>query len=216
MNYLEILKLTDHTELKQTAGLKDILKAVDEGIKWNTASVCIPPAFVSEAAEYAAGRVRLAVVTGFPNGYDSTAAKLKETETALNAGAAETDTVLNVGRFVSGDYAYCLEELKALKSLSGDKILKVIVETCFLDEAQKRDACKLVMDAGADFIKTSTGFGKGGANVADVELFRECTRGAIGIKASGGIRSFEFAEQLIAAGATRIGASALVSLAEKL
>ena len=216
MNYLEILKLTDHTELKQTAGLKDILKAVDEGIKWNTASVCIPPSFAEEAVKYACGRVRIAVVTGFPNGYDSTAAKLKETETALKAGAAETDTVLNVGRFVSGDYAYCLNELKALKRLSEDNVLKVIVETCFLSEAQKRDACKLVMDAGADFIKTSTGFGKGGANVADVELFRECTRGAIGIKASGGIRSFEFAEQLIAAGATRIGASALVSLAEKL
>lgn len=216
MNYSEILKLTDHTELKQTAGLKDILKAVDEGIKWHTASVCIPSSYVAEAADYAAGRVRLAAVTGFPNGYDSTAAKLKETETALVSGAAETDTVLNVGRFVSGEYKYCLEELQALKRLSGDRILKVIVETCFLNEAQKRDACKLVVDSGADFIKTSTGFGKGGATVADVELFRECTRGVIGIKASGGIRSFEFAEALCQAGATRIGASALVALAEKL
>lgn len=212
----EILKLTDHTQLKQTAGLSEILKAVEDGIKWQTASVCIPPSYAAEAVAHAAGRVAIAVVTGFPNGYDSTAAKLKETETALMAGAAETDTVMNVGRFLAGDYAYCLDELKALKRLSGGSILKVIVETCFLNEAQKCDACRLVVDSGADFVKTSTGFAGGGATAADVALFKSVAGGAIGIKASGGIRSLAFAEELINAGASRIGASALIACAEKL
>ena len=211
---VQIIKYVDHTELNPAAGTADILKTVREGIKWGARAVCIPASFTPEAVAESAGRIDIAVVTGFPNGYDSTAAKLKETEYAIENGAAETDTVINIGRFIGGEYDYCLKELSALKKLSGNKILKVIVECCYLNEAQKIDVCKLVTDSGADFIKTSTGFGKGGALAEDVKLFAKHVGAGVRIKAAGGIRDFETAAAMIAAGASRIGASRLISILE--
>lgn len=215
MEISEILSKVDHTCLSLTAGAKDIEKTVDEAIAYKTAAVCVPPSFVGEAVRRSAGRVPVAVVTGFPNGYDSTAAKLRETEYCLEQGAAETDTVLNIARFVYGDYAYCLKELEELKKLHGDRVLKVIVECCLLTDEQKADACRLVADSGADYIKTSTGFQKGGATVEDVALFKKYAPERLKIKAAGGIRDIRFAEELILAGASRIGASGLIPRADR-
>ena len=210
----EIMSFVDHTELNPRATEADVRRAVREGLKWGARAVCIPSSFVEAAAEEGKGGIDLVVVTGFPNGYDCTAAKLAETEYALNKGAAETDTVINIGRFLAGDYGYCLKELRALKKLSGDKVLKVIVECCYLDERQKIDACKLITDSGADFIKTSTGFATGGATKEDVALFKANVGAGVSIKAAGGIRDFESAAAMLAAGASRIGASKLVKLLE--
>ena len=211
---LKILKCVDHTELSPLATEADIRRTVREAVRWGARAVCIPSSFVREAVSEAAGAIDIAVVTGFPNGYCSTAAKLKETEYALENGASETDTVINIGKFLGGDYGYCLKELGELKRLSGKRVLKVIVECCYLDEARKIDACKLVTDSGADFIKTSTGFGKGGAVIDDVKLFRAHIGAGVKIKAAGGIRDFETAAAMIAAGADRIGASRLIKILE--
>lgn len=211
---LKILKCVDHTELSPLATEADIRRTVREAVRWGAGAVCIPSSFVREAVSEAAGATAVAAVTGFPNGYDCSAAKLKETEYALENGASETDTVINIGKFLGGDYGYCLKELGELKRLSGKKVLKVIVECCYLDEARKIDACKLVTDSGADFIKTSTGFGKGGAVIDDVKLFRANIGAGVKIKAAGGIRDFETAAAMIAAGADRIGASRLIKILE--
>lgn len=211
----EIMRRCDHTLLKQTAVWEQIKKLIDEGIRWHTASVCIPPSFVRQAAEYADGRIAVCTVIGFPNGYTQTAVKKYETEQALREGTDEIDMVINLGWAKEGRWEAVEEEIRRIKQVCGEHILKVIVETCFLDDDEKLAACRAVCDAGADFIKTSTGFGPEGASPEDVSLFARYGNGRLGIKASGGISSLEEAERFIALGADRIGASRLVKAAEE-
>ena len=213
MELKEILAKCDHTILKQTATWEDVKKVVDEGIKYGTASVCIPPCFVKRAKAYSGGRVPVCTVIGFPNGYNSTEVKVYETERAVADGADEIDMVINIGTLKSGALADVTSEIKAVKKVCGDKVLKVIVETCLLTEEEKKAACKAVTDAGADYIKTSTGFSTGGATFADVKLFKENVGEGIKIKAAGGISSVEDAEKFIALGADRLGTSRIVKIA---
>ena len=212
MNKAEILAKADHTLLSQTATLDDILAIVDDGIKYGTASVCIPSCYVADAVKYANGRIPICTVVGFPNGNCTTEAKAAETEKALSDGAKEIDMVINIGLLKAKKYDYVLNEIKALKELCGERILKVIIETCLLTDEEKIIMCGIVSDSGADFIKTSTGFSKSGATREDIKLFSENVRKGLGIKAAGGIRSFEDAEDFIKLGATRLGTSALVKL----
>ncbi len=212
MQRKEIMKLVDHTVLKQTATIDDIKKLIDEGIKYGVASVCIPPSYVMEAVEYSEGRLPICTVIGFPNGYSTTETKAFEAARAIEDGAVEIDTVINVCDVKNGHFDKVLSELKLLREVCGDKILKVIIETCMLTQEEKIKLCGIVGEAKADFIKTSTGFGGGGATIEDVALMRENCAPEIKVKAAGGIRSFEDAEKLIAVGADRLGASALVKL----
>ena len=215
MDIQNILRHCDHTELKQTATIDDIKALIDDAIKFNTASVCIPPCFVKEAAEYANGRMPICTVIGFPNGYNSTEIKLIETKEALLKGAEEIDMVINIGMLKKGNTDYVLNEIKALKAACGNKILKVIIETCLLTDEEKVTMCKLVTEAGADYIKTSTGFSKGGATFADVELFAKNVGPNVKIKAAGGIHSLEDAQHFLDLGASRLGTSALVKIAKE-
>ena len=207
-----ILSMVDHTLLKQGATLADIKKLIDEGIEYKTASVCIPPYYVKAGAEYAAGRLPICTVIGFPNGYSVTAAKVCEAIEAIEDGAAEIDTVINVCMVKNGEYDALLQELKILRKVCVGKVLKVIIETCLLTEEEKIEMCRVVSESGADFIKTSTGFGGGGATLEDVRLMRAHCADHVKIKASGGIRSFEDAEKFIEAGASRLGTSSLVKI----
>ena len=207
-----ILSKVDHTLLKQGATLADIKKLIDEGIEYKTASVCIPPYYVKAGAEYAAGRLPICTVIGFPNGYSVTAAKVCEAIEAIESGAEEIDTVINVCMVKNGEYDALLQELKILRKVCTGKILKVIIETCLLTEEEKIEMCRVVSESGADFIKTSTGFGGGGATLEDVRLMRARCADHVKIKASGGIRSFEDAEKFIEAGADRLGTSSLVKI----
>ena len=215
MDIQNILRHCDHTELKQTATIDDIKALIDDAIKFNTASVCIPPCFVKEAAEYANGRMPICTVIGFPNGYNSTEIKLIETKEALLKGAEEIDMVINIGMLKKGNTDYVLNEIRALKAACGNKILKVIIETCLLTDEEKITMCKLVTEAGADYIKTSTGFSKGGATFADVELFAKNVGPNVKIKAAGGIHSLEDAQHFLDLGASRLGTSALVKIAKE-
>lgn len=215
MDIKNILSHCDHTELKQTATIDDIKALIDDAIKYNTASVCIPPCYVKEAAEYANGKMPICTVIGFPNGYNSTEIKLIETKEALLKGADEIDMVINVGELKKGNTDYVLNEIKTLKAAVGNKILKVIIETCLLTEEEKITMCKLVTEAGADYIKTSTGFSKGGATFADVELFAKYVGPNVKIKAAGGIHSLEDAQHFLDLGASRLGTSALVKIAKE-
>lgn len=212
MERAEILKIVDHTLLSQTATLADILSVVDDGIKYGTASVCIPSCYVADAVKHADGRLAICTVVGFPNGNYTTEAKLAETAKALTDGAAEIDMVINIGMLKAKNYDYVLNEIKALKKLCGERVLKVIIETCLLTDEEKIKMCKIVSDSGADFIKTSTGFSTGGATREDIALFKANVREGLGIKAAGGIRSFTDAEDFIALGATRLGTSSLVKI----
>ena len=215
MDIQNILRHCDHTELKQTATIDDIKALIDDAIKFNTASVCIPPCFVKEAVEYANGRMPICTVIGFPNGYNSTEIKLIETKEALLKGAEEIDMVINIGMLKKGNTDYVLNEIKALKAACGNKILKVIIETCLLTDEEKITMCKLVTEAGADYIKTSTGFSKAGATFADVELFAKNVGPNVKIKAAGGIHSLEDAQHFLDLGASRLGTSALVKIAKE-
>ena len=215
MDIQNILRHCDHTELKQTATIDDIKALIDDAIKFNTASVCIPPCFVKEAVEYANGRMPICTVIGFPNGYNSTEIKLIETKEALLKGAEEIDMVINIGMLKKGNTDYVLNEIKALKAACGNKILKVIIETCLLTDEEKVTMCKLVTEAGADYIKTSTGFSKAGATFADVELFAKNVGPNVKIKAAGGIHSLEDAQHFLDLGASRLGTSALVKIAKE-
>ena len=212
MNRESILSTVDHTLLKQGATLADIKKLIDEGIKYKTASVCIPPCYVGAASEYAAGRLPICTVIGFPNGYSVTAAKVCEAIEAIEAGAAEIDVVINVCMVKNGRYDEVLKELQILRKVCEGKVLKVIIETCLLTEEEKIEMCRVVSESGADYIKTSTGFGGGGATLEDVALMRAHCADRVRIKASGGIRSFEDAEKFIEAGASRLGTSSLVKI----
>ena len=208
----EIMKYVDHTLLLQGATWDDIKAICDDGLKCGTASVCIPPSYVKEAAEYLGDRLAVCTVIGFPNGYNTTKVKCAETADAIENGAEEIDMVINIGDLKGGRYDRILEEIKAIKAVCGDKILKVIIETCLLSDEEKIRMCKIVTEAGADFIKTSTGFSTAGATPADIKLFAENVGEGVKIKAAGGIKSFEDAENFIALGATRLGTSRLVTL----
>ena len=208
----EIMKYVDHTLLLQGATWDDIKAICDDGLKYGTASVCIPPSYVKEASEYLGGRLAVCTVIGFPNGYNTTKVKCAETADAIENGAEEIDMVINIGDLKGGRYDRILEEIKAIKAVCGDKILKVIIETCLLTDEEKIRMCKIVTEAGADFIKTSTGFSTAGATPADIKLFAENVGEGVKIKAAGGIKSFEAAENFIALGATRLGTRRLVTL----
>lgn len=214
MNINEILAKCDHTLLSQTARWEDIEQIINDGIKYGTASVCIPPSFVRRAAKYADGRVKICTVIGFPNGYSTTKTKLYETEDALRAGADEIDMVVNIGEIKSGHFDAVRDEIKILKAACGEKILKVIIETCLLTDSEKIEMCRVVSEAGADYIKTSTGFSTAGATFADIELFAKHISSDVKIKAAGGIASLEDAEKFIELGAARLGTSRIVKLAK--
>ena len=208
----EILKRLDHTLLKQTATWEQIKKICDEGMEYQTASVCIPPCFVKRAKEYVGDKVAVCTVIGFPNGNMTTAAKVFETEDAVKNGADEIDMVINVGDVKAGDYDKVLVEIKAIKAACCGKLLKVIIETCLLTDEEKMKMCEVVTESGADYIKTSTGFSTGGATFEDVKLMRERVGAQVKVKAAGGISSVEDAEKFIALGADRLGTSRLIAL----
>ena len=215
MELKDILSKCDHTLLSQTATWDEIRGICDDGMKYGCASVCIPASYVKQAAEYAAGKLPICTVIGFPNGYSTPEVKVFETEDAIRNGADEIDMVINLGLAKAGDWEGVLEEIKAVKASCKGRILKVIVEACQLTQEEKIAACRIVSMSGADFIKTSTGFAQGGATVEDVKLFREHISPDMRIKAAGGIRTFEQAQAMLDAGADRIGASALVALYQK-
>lgn len=207
----EILKKVDHTLLKQTATWEDIKRLCDDAIKCNTASVCIPPCFVKEAKEYVGGKMKICTVIGFPNGYNLTKVKMFETEEAIKDGADEIDMVINVGKLKEKNYNYILNEINGIKSKCNGKVLKVIIETCLLTEEEKVKMCEIVSESDADYIKTSTGFSTAGATLEDIKLFKEHMQNGKKIKAAGGIKNFEDAEEFIKAGAERLGTSRLVA-----
>lgn len=212
MTEKEILSHVDHTLLSVAATWDEIREVVDDGIRFETASVCIPPRFVQAAAAHAAGRVKICTVIGFPNGYNTTAAKVFEAKDAVESGADEIDMVIPVGLVRDGAYAQVEAEIRAVKAACGGKLLKVIIETCLLTDDEKRRMCAVVAAAGADYIKTSTGFQAGGATFEDVALMREASPDTLKIKAAGGIASFADAERFLALGADRLGTSRLVKI----
>ena len=215
MDIKEILSRVDHTLLKQTATCKEIIKICDEGIEYNTASACIPPSFVKYAKNYVSNRLKICTVIGFPNGYNTTAVKCFEAEQAVKDGADEIDMVINLGMLKDGNYNGVLEEIRAVKAACGDSLLKVIIETCMLTEEEKIKMCDIVTRSGADYIKTSTGFGGAGAAFEDIELFSKYIGKNVKIKAAGGISSLEDAERFISLGADRLGTSRIVKLVQK-
>ena len=212
MNVQEILSHVDHTLLKQESTWEDIRKIVDDGVKYKTASVCIPASFVKQAAEYAKGGVKICTVIGFPNGYSTTAAKCFEAADAVRNGADEVDMVINVGWLKDGRYEDLLNEINEIKKSCYGKLLKVIVETCLLTEDEKVKITEIVSASDADYIKTSTGFSTGGATFDDVKLFAEHVSNGTKIKAAGGISSIEDAEKFLALGAERLGTSRIVKI----
>ena len=216
MQISDILKKCDHTLLAQTATWEEIKTICDDGIKYSVASVCIPAAYVKQAKDYVGGKLKICTVIGFPNGYSTTAAKLFECKDALSNGADEIDTVINIGFLKSQRYDEILFELTELKKLCGNKILKVIIETCLLTEEEKIKMCHIVTQSGADYIKTSTGFSKGGATKEDVALFAKHIGNGVRIKAAGGISSLEDAKEFISLGADRLGTSRIVKIAKNL
>ena len=205
----EILKKVDHTLLKQTSTWEDIKKLCDDAIKCNTASVCIPPCFVKQAKEYVGNKMKICTVIGFPNGYNLTKVKMYETEQAVEDGADEIDMVINVGKLKEKNYDYILNEINGIKSKCNGRILKVIIETCLLTEEEKIKMCEIVSQSDADYIKTSTGFSTGGATLEDIELFKKHMKNGKKIKAAGGIKNFDDAEEFVKAGADRLGTSRL-------
>ena len=207
----EILKKVDHTLLKQTSTWEDIKKLCDDAIKCNTASVCIPPCFVKQAKEYVGDKMKICTVIGFPNGYNLTKVKMYETEQAVADGADEIDMVINVVKLKEKNYDYILNEINGIKSKCNGKILKVIIETCLLTEEEKIKMCEIVSQSDADYIKTSTGFSTGGATLEDIELFKKHMKNGKKIKAAGGIKNFDDAEEFVKAGADRLGTSRLVA-----
>ena len=216
MEIKEILSRCDHTLLAQTATWEDIRAICDDGMKYHTASVCIPPCYVKRAKEYVGDRLAICTVIGFPNGYNTTAAKVFETSDAVDAGADEIDMVINLGALREGNDAYVLDEIKAIKTACRGKLLKVIIETCLLTEDEKIRMCRIVTESCADYIKTSTGFSKGGATREDVKLMREYSGENVKVKAAGGIADLKDAEDFIALGADRLGTSRVVKAVKSL
>jgi deoxyribose-phosphate aldolase len=216
MELKEILRRCDHTLLAQTATWAEIRAVCDDGIRYGCASVCIPASYVAQAAAYAAGRIPVCTVIGFPNGYDTTAAKCFMASDAAANGAAEVDMVVNLGWVKDRRWDDVLAELRAVRAACPGKILKVIVETCFLTREEKIRLCELVTASGADFIKTSTGFASGGATREDVALFAAHVGPGVGIKAAGGIAGLQDAEDFLRLGATRLGTSRVVKAVKAL
>ena len=207
--------MVDHTYLKQDATWDEIKKTCDEGIKYKTASVCIPPSFVRLAKEYVGTELKICTVTGFPNGYSTTRTKCFESQEAVQNGADEIDTVINIGDLKSRNYGKVLSDLRDIKASCQGKLLKVIIETCLLTDEEKKKMCELVSESGADFIKTSTGFSTGGATREDIILFSKYVAPHVKIKAAGGISSIKDAEDFISLGASRLGTSRIVKIVEK-
>ena len=206
----DILSRVDHTLLAQGATWKEIKAICDDGIKYGCASVCIPASYVKQAAEYVAGKIAVCTVIGFPNGYDTTAAKCFEASDAVANGASEIDMVINIGWVKDGLYDKVLSEIRDVKGHCRGKLLKVIIETCLLTDAEKIELCRVVSESGADYIKTSTGFGGGGATREDVALFKAHVAPHVKIKAAGGIAGLKDAEDFVALGADRLGTSRIV------
>ncbi len=210
----DILARVDHTLLAQGATWGEIKTICDDGVKYGCASVCIPASYVRQAAEYVDGKIAICTVIGFPNGYDTTAAKCFEASDAVKNGASEIDMVINVGWVKDRLYDKVLEEIKAVKAACGGKLLKVIIETCLLTEEEKIELCRVVSQSGAEYIKTSTGFGGGGATREDVALFKKHVAPHVKIKAAGGIADLNDAKDFIALGADRLGTSRIVKAVE--
>lgn len=209
-----IFEKVDHTLLTQTATWEEIKEICDDAISYGTASVCIPASYVKRVKEYVKDRMAVCTVIGFPNGYSTTAVKEFETKDAISNGADEIDMVINLGDLKNGQYDMIEEEIRTLKAACGNHILKVIIETCLLTKEEIIKMCEVVTNAGADYIKTSTGFSKSGATFEDVELFAKHIGEGVKIKAAGGITSFEDAEKFIGLGASRLGTSRIVKLAK--
>lgn len=215
MDINQILSKVDHTLLAQDATWPQIKALCDDGMKYRTASVCIPAAFVKQAKEYVGDRLAICTVIGFPNGYSTTAAKVFETQDAIQNGADEIDMVIHIGALRSMQYDAVLEEIRAVKAACGNKILKVIIETCLLTEEEKIQMCRIVGESGADYIKTSTGFSTGGATKEDIALFAKHCPKHLKIKAAGGIKTIEDAEDFIRLGANRLGTSRIVKIVKE-
>ena len=214
MELSEILAACDHTLLAQTATWADIRAICDDGMKYHTASVCIPASFVKQAKDYVGDKLTICTVIGFPNGYDTTAAKCFMATDAVDNGAGEVDMVINIGWAKEGKWDEITAEIAAIKKACKGRLLKVIIETCLLTDEEKIALCKCVSDSGADYIKTSTGFSTAGATFHDVELFAKHVAPHVKIKAAGGISSLEDAEKFIELGASRLGTSRIVKLAK--
>ena len=212
MEKREVLKIVDHTLLSQTATWEEIRQILDDAVKYEAASACIPAAYVKQAAEYVEGKLPICTVIGFPNGYSTTAVKVCETEDAIANGADEIDMVINIGYLKDKRYQEVEDEIRRIHEACGKKILKVIIETCLLTEEEKIKMCEIVTNAGAEYIKTSTGFSTSGATFADVELMRKHVGKNVKIKAAGGISSFADAEEFMRLGADRLGTSRLVKI----
>lgn len=212
MDKKEVLSYVDHTLLGQTATWDDIREILDDGIKYGAASACIPASYVKQAAEYVQGKLPICTVIGFPNGYNTTAVKVFETKDAIRNGASEIDMVINIGQVKNGKYDEVENEIRQIHEACDGKILKVIIETCLLTEEEKIKMCEVVTNAGAEFIKTSTGFSSAGATFEDVKLMKEHVGKNVKIKAAGGISSFDDAEKFIELGASRLGTSRLVKI----
>lgn len=213
MDRKDIFKIVDHTYLKQYATWAEIQELCDQAIEYGAASVCIPPCYVRQAAEYARGKMTICTVVGFPNGNTTTASKVFETKDAMQNGATEIDMVINIGQLKAGNTDYVLNEIKLLKQTVGSLVLKVIIETCLLTDEEIITMCHVITESGADYIKTSTGFSTAGATFHDVELFKANVGPRVKIKAAGGISSFADAEKFIALGANRLGTSRLIKIA---
>ncbi|MBQ7464197.1 MAG: deoxyribose-phosphate aldolase [Lachnospiraceae bacterium] len=216
MDINAILSSCDHTLLLQDATWDEIRVICDDAKTYKTASVCIPPCYVKKASAYLAGQIPVCTVIGFPNGNSTTETKVFETKDALKNGADEIDMVINIGMLKAGEYDYVLDEIKRIKEACGSHILKVIIETCLLTDEEKIKMCEIVTQAGADFIKTSTGFSTGGATFSDVELFAKHIGENVRIKAAGGISSLEDAKKFLQLGASRLGTSRVVKLVKGL
>ena len=212
MDVKEILKHVDHTLLLQPSTWEEIKQICDDAMKYETASVCIAPSYVKQAAEYMGDKMAVCTVIGFPNGYMTTKAKEFETKDALENGASEIDMVINIGWLKDKKYDLIENEIRALKAVCKDKILKVIIETCFLTDEEKIKMCEIVTNAGADYIKTSTGFGGAGATFDDIKLFSQHIGPNVKIKAAGGISSMEDAEKFLELGADRLGTSRIIKI----
>ncbi len=215
MDIKEILSKCDHTLLSQTATEAQIKDLCDDGIKYGTASVCIPSCYVKEAKKYVGDRLKICTVIGFPNGYSTPASKCFEASNAVENGADEVDMVINVGKVKEGNYDYILKEINAVKAACKGRVLKVIIETCLLTTEEKIKMCKVVSESGADYIKTSTGFSTAGATFDDIKLFAENVSPRVKIKAAGGISSLEDAEKFIQLGASRLGTSRVVKIVKE-
>lgn len=212
MEKKDVLQIVDHTLLTQTATWDEIKQILDDGMKYETASACIPASYVKQAVDYVEGKLPICTVIGFPNGYNTTAVKVFETKDAIANGAEEIDMVINIGHLKDKRYDDIENEIRAIHEACGGKILKVIIETCLLTEEEKIKMCEIVTNAGAEYIKTSTGFSTAGATFDDVALMRKHIGAEVKVKAAGGISSFDDAEKFISLGADRLGTSRLVKI----